>query len=273
MDKTLIVRNKMNNSMTEFGGNHYKAAFKYEADANYQNTLNNKKALLAISVGQSYHEEGKFIATIELINKQMFKQCDIVLGDTLQRYNCYGRMNPEEALIYCKEQGDQWLKRNAYALSILNVPHSIIRWDELLSHKCYEKNKKNIMDTYHNDCSYKKALHDNVETYLDRLKALNPESDETLLFSWGLQYLLEECPVIMPLWAEMGYDFIIYPKPLTVGMAKTRELFVNGKFDDKCQWLSLRFKRRSQNSSVHKMPIYFDDSYYSTNFELSRGAK
>ncbi len=263
----------MNNNMTEHSDNHYKAVFKYEMNPNSRDVFNSKKALLAISVGQSYHEEGKFIATIELINKQLFKQCDIVLGDTLQRYNCYGRMTPDEALIYCKQQGDQWLARNALALSNLHVPHTIIRWDELLSHQHYEKNKKFIVDAYNNDNSYKSALHSNVETYIDRLKLLNPGSDDSLLFSWGLQYLLEECPVIMPLWAEMGYDFIIYPKPLTIGMAKTRELFVSGKFDDKCRWLSLRFKKKSLNSNVHKLPISLDNSYFSTNSVLSRGAK
>ncbi|WP_172462822.1 hypothetical protein [Legionella steigerwaltii] len=48
----------------------------------------------------------------------------------------------------------------------------------------------------------------------------------------------------MPLWAKMGYDYIIYPKPLIPGMAKTRELFVADEYGDKCQWIYLRFKKK-----------------------------
>jgi len=58
-----------------------------------------------------------------------------------------------------------------------------------------------------------------------------------------LQYLIEELPIVMPLWAQMGYDFIIYPKPITPAMKKTYELFVENRYDAKCQWLYMRFKK------------------------------
>ena len=217
----------------------YKASFRLEdSPVESKEVFENKKALLAISVGQPYHEKGKLMATIGLINKFPFNQCDIMVGDTLQRYNYYGKMSEQEARNYCYQQGDSWLNRNALILEKLAVPHLVMRWDELLGHQEYEKYKNKIIDVYQNDFSYKTALYSNAEKYLDRLKELNPESDRDSLLSFGLGYLLEEAPVIMPLWAEMGYDYIIYPKPLTIGMAKTRELFVSKKINDKCQWLS-----------------------------------
>jgi len=45
------------------------------------------------------------------------------------------------------------------------------------------------------------------------------------------------------LWASLGYDFIIYPKPVTPAMDKTRDLFVKDVYPAKCRWLHLRFKK------------------------------
>ena len=238
--------------VSETGSATYKASFRFEDDyIDKKESFSNKKALLAISVGQPYHENGKLMATINLLNKHAFEQCDIVVGDTLQRYNYYGKMSEKEALSHCYQQGEDWLKRNGSSLAKLKIPHSIIRWNELLAHENYEKYKNKIVKAYHNECQYKSALHSNVERYIERLQDLNPELGQDVLFSFGLGYLLEETPIIMPLWAEMGYDYIVYPKPLTVGMAKTRELFVEGKFENKCQWVSLRFKKKSQNTSTN----------------------
>lgn len=228
--------------------NTHKASFRYtnldiEGDSSKMN-FEGKKALLFVSVGQDYHEKGKFLATIDLVNKYPFARCDIVMADTLQRYNHFGRLGEEAAATYTKEAGDHWLKRSEYALSKHKLPHTIIRWDELLHHKDYDQLRAEIDKAYNEDESYKEALHTNVMTYIERLTLLNPATDQSTLFKNGLGYLIEECPIVMPMWAQMGYDYIIYPKPLTPGMEKTRDLFVTGKYDEKCQWIYLRFKKR-----------------------------
>lgn len=226
----------------------HKASFRYNnltiENENKKLSFEDKKALLFVSVGQDYHEKGKFLATIDLVNKYPFKRCDIVLADTLQRHNHVGRLGEENAQKYSKEAGDSWLKRSEYALSKHAIPHSIIRWDDLLFHEEYDELKEKIDIAYSENEDYKQALHTNVMTYIERLKLLNPVTDETTLFNNGLKYLIEECPIVMPLWAKMGYDYIIYPKPLTPGMEKTRDLFVADKYPDKCRWLFLRFKKR-----------------------------
>ncbi|KTD21417.1 Uncharacterised protein [Legionella lansingensis] len=228
--------------------NTHKASFRYtDLDIEGENKKMNfegKKALLFISVGQAYHEQGKFLATIELVNKHPFARCDIVMADTLQRHNHYGRLGEEKAWVYAKEAGDHWLERSAFALSKHTIPHDIIRWDDLLFHKDYPELKDKIVKAYHENEEYKAALHTNVLTYIDRLKSINPLTDQEALFNYGLNYLIEECPIVMPLWAQMGYDFIIYPKPLTPGMEKTRDLFLPEELSDKCQWIYLRFKKR-----------------------------
>lgn len=227
----------------------YKASFRFsELDVDLVSKKVNfegKKALLPISVGQAYHETAKFLATVELINKQAFASCDIVLGDTLQRHNHCARLGEAQAFEFARQEGDIWLERNAHALSRHQLPHRIIRWDELLRHNDYISLKEQVLDAYDSDPCYKDALHTNVFTYIERLSLINPHTDKNTLFQHGLNYLLEECPIVMPLWAQMGYDFIIYPKPLTPGMKKTRELFIREPHTNKCQWVHLRFKKKS----------------------------
>ena len=229
----------------------HKASFRYselDIENNSENKIpdfTGKKALLFISVGQAYHEKGKFLATIELVNKYAFKSCDIVMADTLQRHNHRGNMGLEKTTEYSKKAGDLWLERSQHALNLFKLPHQIIRWDELLNHSDYDGLKELIVKEYHENKEYAEAIQANVLTYIDRLSLINPLTDKDTLFRHGLDYLIEECPIVMPMWAKMGYDFIIYPKPLTIGMAKTRELFLSEEDQDKCQWLYLRFKKKN----------------------------
>lgn len=223
----------------------HRASFRLDIETNNkQDVFRNKKALLFISVGQLYHEQGKFMATVELVNKYAFSRCDIVMADTLQRFNHYGRMSESDALVYTKNEGDKWLYRNANALKKIQFEHEILRWDEFLFHPDYDDLKKTVLQEYHNNEEYKAAIHANVETYIERLQKINPGCSVDTVFEFGVSYLIEECPIVMPLWARMGYDFIIYPKPLTIGMRATRKLFVEPVDGNKCQWIYLRFKKR-----------------------------
>lgn len=230
----------------------HKASFRYEPyyqedwllqDFNDKfSFFKDKKALLFISVGQAYHEGSKFLAVIRLLNKYNFKICDIVMADTLQRHN-FMRLPPEEAYEYTRKAGDYWLKRHDAALKEFQLPHSFIRWDDLLSHQQYSELREKIEREYSNNENYRQKVISNVQTYLERLETNNPGVSTKVLFDNGLKYLIEELPIVMPLWAKMGYDFIIYPKPITPAMKYTHELFVKDKLGDKCQWLYLRFKK------------------------------
>jgi len=230
----------------------HKASFRYEpyyqedwlAEAfnDKASFFKNKKALIFISVGQAYHEGSKFLALIRLLNKYNFKVCDIVMADTLQRHN-FMSLSSKEAYEYTKKAGDFWLKRHEVILSEFQLPHSIIRWDDFLSHQKYLELRERIEKEYSVNEEYQQKVIFNVETYLERLRINNPGVDTKVLFNNGLEYLIEELPIVMPLWAKMGYDFIIYPKPITPAMKYTHELFVKDKLGDKCHWIYLRFKK------------------------------
>ena len=231
----------------------YKVLFRYAdletGSDNKKISFTGKKALLLISVGQAYHEGEKFMATIRQVNKHQFSQCDIVLADSLQKHNYYHKMDENTAYEFAKSEGLFWLKRNAPALDKHTLPGRVISWDELLCHPDYSSYKTQIINTYDSNADFRTALHTNVENYIKRALQVNPAADKQALFTHGLNYLIEECPIVMPIFAKMGYDYIIYPNSLTPGMRKTRELFVSDSLADKCQWVFLKFRKRTQDDA------------------------
>jgi len=141
--------------------NTHKASFRYEGFTSISDKadiLANKRVVLFISVGQAYHEQGKFVATIELINKYQFEVCDIMMADTLQRYNYHGKMSTHESYLYTRQAGDAWLQRSAYALSKLTIPYTITRWDDLINHQDYAQLRMQIDDAYDRDSEYKSVV-------------------------------------------------------------------------------------------------------------------
>lgn len=47
------------------------------------------------------------------------------------------------------------------------------------------------------------------------------------------------------MWAHQGYDYVIYPQPMTAAMSESQRLFVTTEYPGKGGWLSLRFKKRA----------------------------
>lgn len=210
-----------------------KAYFKKDYD-----NLNteNKTCILLISVGQRYHEGEKLSSTISLINQSRFANCHIVVADTLQRHNADSNYN------LALESGSDWIERNMPIINQLQMKHKIIRWDECLSADGYDTYKHMVEKEYHQNSVYNDAVNNTISYFLERNKANNPNFNEEKEFDSCLTYLLEECPIIMPMWARDGYDFIIYPKQQTDAMNTTYKLFVEDKYPEKAKWLALRFK-------------------------------
>jgi hypothetical protein len=204
----------------------------------------NKKIILLISVGQLYHEGGKLSATIELINKSKFDSCSIVVADSLQKHNLIDDHSPYETSM---SLGDNWLKRNKSILNELTISNQITRWDYWLKHCKYSSYRAMLQTAYNSNPAYKKAVDETIYQFIQRYIKRNPNTDSTIkdvLFNSCLQYLLEECAIIICLWADEGYNFIIYPKPITSALSMTYEIFVKNKYEGNLvEWLSLIFKK------------------------------
>ncbi|WP_287812799.1 tRNA-dependent cyclodipeptide synthase [Pseudomonas sp.] len=218
----------------------YKAAFETELSHDYRG----KHALLLISVGQDYHEGGKFEATIDLVNRQGFASCTIAVADILQRHNL-SSYSYEEVYKVSAASGEQWLARNQGAINRLATVTRILRWEECLLDPGYRPLLDRVQFEYENNRDYRAEVNGTIGLFLDRLHKRDPEADLEEARFRCLNYLIEECPIIMPLWASQGIDFVVYPQPMTRAMAATRQLFVEPHHPAHGHWLSLKFKKRA----------------------------
>ncbi|GAA0465803.1 tRNA-dependent cyclodipeptide synthase [Streptomyces sp. NPDC046215] len=207
-------------------------------------SLAGKRAVLLVSVGQRYHEGDKLRATVELVQRSGFQRVTIAVADTLQRSNYLG-ISRQDAYDRALRAGDEWLRRNEKTLERLSAISDVLRWDEALSDPVYPRFRQRVEDAFEHDPRYRQALLRTVGKFLDRLTARDPAADTAMASRNCLNYLIEECPVIMPTWAHRGYDHVIYPQPMTMAMAETRRLFVEEAYPGKADWLALKFKKRA----------------------------
>lgn len=202
------------------------------------------RAVLLVSVGQRYHEGDKLQATVELVNRSGIEHLTIAVADALQRHN-YTELPETVAYAHALRAGDEWLARNADILGGLLVTSDVLRWHTTLTDERYTALRERVENEYADNPDYKAAVDATIGRFTDRLRQRDPGADIEAAFRKSWVYLMEECPVIMPLWAREGHDFVIYPQPMTDAMAKTRELFVEPHHPGKAVWLSLKFKKRA----------------------------
>ena len=79
-------------------------------------------------------------------------------------------------------------------------------------------------------------------TRIDQRNERKISRDEAICIS--LEYLKEECAIIMPMWAKMGFNIMIYPSNILDAMSKAYETIVKPNMGDNLTWLTLRFKRK-----------------------------
>ncbi len=204
--------------------------------------------VLLISVGQQYHEGENLEAIVECINASRFKICHIAIGDFNQRYTLQilRNISESEARVQAIVDGEQWLRRNQKIYEKLKMPYEIHRWKEWLIHPKFSYYHQQVKNEVEQSTSFRHEFQKSVEEFLSRAQRLNPDQNIFSLKNMQLclEYLVEECAIIMPLWAtEFDFDFISYPAPKLDAMEVTYQKFVR-IFTDKLYWLSLRFKRR-----------------------------
>lgn len=201
--------------------------------------------LMPISVGQAIHEGAKFAAVIKLINAS-FKQCTILVDDSVQRHTI-GIMNhasPEELYQLAVTEGDLWLKRNQMAYEELTIPYDIMRWDDWYNSPNYINSHLRVKNEYDTNESFRQAIHANIDDFLTRyLSRFNPEEiDNERAFRLCLDYLIEECAV-MCLWTEKAYDFEVYPSGRNKAMAATYHYLIKPFYPEYIRPVALRFKK------------------------------
>lgn len=231
----------------------FKGSYKFFPDRDL------KVCILPISVGQPYHEEEMFAATLQLVNK-IFEKCIIVVCDLLQRHNqlIYNpSFSEEEAYEKSFILGNNWIERNQKYLNQLSIPYEISRWRQWLDHPLYNQRRQEISNLYKVDKEFKEVIDQTVQIFYERFIKRTYISWESF-FMRSKEYVEEEC-TIMPFWMELHPSVMVYPKNIGKALTLTLKRFVIPDQTGLLQPLSLKFKKKNLDytkgvySEVHEV--------------------
>ncbi|MFN7096043.1 MAG: tRNA-dependent cyclodipeptide synthase [Gammaproteobacteria bacterium] len=221
-----------------------KASFRHNPKG-WMETYPESIVILLISPGQPYYQGEKLAAIIEAINRYGFKECHIMMGDVNYRHTLRIMSRESEEALYkiAKEIGLQWLEENEHIYRDLAMNYKIFPWEYWLEHPRYLFYRQQLDNLYKHNQQFKESFLSSAQEFLSR-----QVYDDTLrenkqyAIDCCLEYLKEECTIIMPLWAEMRYRIIIYPNKMLAAMKATYTEFVLP--NNNCDWLSLRFEKK-----------------------------
>jgi tRNA-dependent cyclodipeptide synthase len=197
----------------------------------------NAHVVLPISVGQLYHEGEKFAATLQGVQNK-FGSCDIIVADTLQRYNLLTEYSAQDANTLALQRGQEWLQRNEISLKEFSIPHKIIRWDTCLKDPEFANWLEKIKEYYQHDKAYRNTIEEDINTFMQR--SINHESIPMRRNS--LNYFLEETAVILSYFIRQKYTYIIYPRPMPKSITMAIEHFTLQQYPDLLTSIDFRFR-------------------------------
>jgi len=227
-----------------------------------QEALQGSSCIVYISVGQPYHEGEKFIATMDLVNKT-FSKCYIVVCDTLQRHTLQmfdASLTKEEAYRKAFLKGQAWVARNKKAYQFMSTEIVVSHWDEWLHHPSYINSYHEVLNFYQNNASFQHAIDETTHNFLKRQRKENDKK----AFALSKQYLLEEYPILIPLWATTGAKYMVYPKKRTSALQQLHQHFIEEKGLGLLNEVTLKFdvKRNQRDLSFSKINVtgFYDSS-------------
>jgi hypothetical protein len=237
----------------------YKANFKGLSAENEQKLKHKSTGcILPISVGRHYHEEGRLEATLKLVSL-CFKECLILVADTLQRYSL-AIVSPEQSgeSLYklASENGFAWINRNIEAIKKhLTIPFKIQRWDDWLWHKNFQFYYEKVTGLYEMDLKYKSAVNDIANQFCTAVKNRTPFSVHDDVYALSVRYLLEESAATC-LWTYLPYEFQVYPINGNEVLALARDKVLGADISSRLEQLIVVFHKvvykRSEQGSYER---------------------
>ncbi len=198
-----------------------------------------------ISVGQRYHEDQKFLSTIQLVNKH-FKSCTFIVCDTLQRHTLQiyqPHLTDHQAFDLAIEQGADWYQRNKQAINALEIPYEIMHWAHWLQQPDFKIQLGLLESVCQQLANFKLIFNRTAQTFTNRIIARIPELQRMrdFIFEQSLIYLKEECAVY-PLWLEQQFDFVLYPGRYLPTGALNYDYFIKPSHPDLLRYVRINFK-------------------------------
>lgn len=195
------------------------------------------RSTLPISVGQPYHEGAKLRATLDGIQKKL-GHCDIVVGDTLQRYNLLSEYSYQEAAEIARKRGDEWLLRNEQVLKDFTILHAIVRWDTCMEDPLFNTWLTIVKKHYQHNNAYKAAVEADIDEFMQRAA----EKKHALQREQSRNYFLEETAVILSYFVTQKYHYFIYPRAIPSSVLLACEHFVAKQHPDLIKFIDFRFR-------------------------------
>lgn len=206
--------------------------------------------LLPISIGQIYHEGERLEALVDLINKN-FSSCEVVLCDSLYRHTqqLTRVVNEEESYEASIKAGDKWIEENAIHLRRLSIHSSVRRWDRwLVGQPSFQKHLRAVEFFIETQSSFRQAIEDTAEDFLRRYRNSHEIIvDGDFAKKICIDYLKEECAVVVQSWRKLGYSYLVYPQKITPAFEQLFKYCVNIYDADMLDWLTVRFKNKTEN--------------------------
>lgn len=212
------------------------------------------KFVIGVSVGSPDFEGERLDKILDMAKQGM--EVYIELGCSLQRHTA-AIFNPhkseDELLIGAIKDGDEWLERNLPRIqrALGKKLKDVGRWETWRHHAEYLEKREQLDALYRDDVDFKQKMDKSINEVADRLGKIFQNSsvaDIEVMRQHIYDYLAEETVIIMQLWFEKGYNFIIYPNKISPILQEGYERFVvpNSLNSTMLQWVAVRIKHKSR---------------------------
>ncbi|GFM35743.1 hypothetical protein [Desulfovibrio psychrotolerans] len=219
--------------------------------AKFRNLQFEKQALydnicfVPISLGQEYHEGGKFASIMRLVEKS-FKECVIIVSDVLHRHTLViedASLDAEQALSRALEKGRQWVAANSAHWKDLSIPCRVVYWGELLHSEAYMRHRRELDALCSKSYCANHLVDEMVGHFVRSACAADAgESERARVAALSREYLLEEHAIQLRMIPEQFPEHhFVYPHTNRLDPLMELYRIISGC---QCRWLRVRISRR-----------------------------
>jgi len=171
----------------------------------------------------------------------------VAVCDSLQRHSLQLGTNYSDEEIYTisNRLGAEWIDRNQEILESITIPCEIFRWDDWLNQSDFSECKKIIEELLMTDEEFRHSMDLTINDFVERFqKRQDNPVDEEIVRQASLNYLIEECAIIMIMWQKKNYNYIIYPSDILAVLYQAYLKLVVLHDDNLLQWVRVKLKTK-----------------------------
>lgn len=157
-----------------------------------------KRVIYPVCV-RSPAQQGRNLTASFTALSERIKEIDLVLIDTLDRYNFDGDAD------LCRQNGRDWLEKSMPLIERAFDVKSYTIWDDVLSDPTYIRRKEKIINAYYSNATVRDMIDRNAMYFVHAKRARGETFDEQKLFENSRDYMIEEYAGTAVYGQELGY--------------------------------------------------------------------